>query len=143
LCILNVAAGKVIVISISDAMAHLINDVDDVETHLPGCIKAIREYFRDYKSFSGKINTYALRAQAMPRHYAVNVIETCHNHWKQLHVVDKFDIVKKQESQEKPLPISINTSATPTNIVVNKEKIPNDLSIDNDMPNKKVSNSTV
>ena len=37
---------KVIAISISDAMAHMLNDIDDVETHLPGTIKAIREYFR-------------------------------------------------------------------------------------------------
>ena len=38
---------KVIAISISDAMAHMLNDIDDVETHLPGTIKAIREYFRE------------------------------------------------------------------------------------------------
>ena len=37
---------KVIAISISDPMAHQLNDVDDVEIHLPGAIKAIREYFR-------------------------------------------------------------------------------------------------
>ena len=66
---------KVLAINIADPMAHLLNDVDDIETHLPGAIKAIREYFRDYKSFSGKINSYALRAQAMPRHYAVKVIQ--------------------------------------------------------------------
>ena len=39
---------KVIAICISDAMAHMLNDIDDVETHLPGTIKAIREYFRMY-----------------------------------------------------------------------------------------------
>lgn len=69
---------KVIAINISDPMAHMLNDIDDVEMHLPGAVKAIREYFRDYKSFSGKINSYALRAQAMPRHYALKVIEETH-----------------------------------------------------------------
>ena len=110
---------KVIAISISDAMAHMLNDIDDVETHLPGTIKAIREYFmfykatsgmlesttssipsgpaqpEYYKSYSGKINTYALRAQAMPRQYAVNVVEDTHQHWQSLHLVNKQNVVSK------------------------------------------------
>jgi len=89
----------VIAISISDPMAHLLNDVDDVELHLPGAIKAIREYFRDYKSFSGKINKYALRAQAMPRHYALKVLEETHQHWKSLHLVKKRDIIGESSAQ--------------------------------------------
>lgn len=152
----------VIAISISDPMAHLLNDVDDVEQHLPGAIKAIREYFRcvtvwaalaqwgsggrlmesvgpgsggarcssvahrffsllssslplslllsvsvclsvrgrrDYKSFSGKINTYALRAQAMPRHYALKVLEETHQHWKNLHFVKKRHIIGESSHQ--------------------------------------------
>ena len=93
---------KVIAISISDAMAHMLNDIDDVETHLPGTIKAIREYFRDYKSFSGKINTYALRAQAMPRQYAVNVVEDTHKHWQSLHIVNKQNVVTKGGDSSKP-----------------------------------------
>jgi inorganic pyrophosphatase len=84
---------KVIVISISDPMSHLINDIDDVEVHLPGAIKAVREYFRDYKSFSGKINTYGLKAQAMPKSYAVKVIDDTHQHWKNLHLTRKQNIV--------------------------------------------------
>jgi inorganic pyrophosphatase len=37
---------KIIAISISDPMAHLLNDIDDVEIYLPGAIKAIREVSR-------------------------------------------------------------------------------------------------
>ena len=119
---------KVIAISISDAMAHMLNDIDDVETHLPGTIKAIREYFMFYKatsgmldpkpstepagaagpgqqpdyykSFSGKINSYALRAQAMPRQYAVDVIEDTHKHWQSLHIVNKQNVVSKGGAAE-------------------------------------------
>lgn len=40
---------KLLAVSISDPMAHLLNDVDDVEQHLPGAIKAIREYFRSVR----------------------------------------------------------------------------------------------
>ena len=92
---------KVLAICISDAMAGILNDVDDVETHLPGTIKAIREYFRDYKSFSGKINSYALRAQAMPRQYAVQVVEDTHKHWQSLHLVNKRDVVSKGDTAVK------------------------------------------
>lgn len=88
---------KIIAISISDPMASYLNDVDDVETHLPGAIKSIREYFRDYKSFSGKINSYALRAQAMPAQYARQVIEDTHQHWKSLHLVNKRNVISKDD----------------------------------------------
>ena len=84
---------KVIVISISDPMSHLMSDIDDVEVHLPGAIKAVREYFRDYKSFSGKINTYGLKAQCMPKSYAVKVIDDTHKHWQNLHLTRKQNIV--------------------------------------------------
>ena len=73
--------------------------LSDVELHLPGAIKAIREYFRDYKSYSGKINTYALRAQAMPRHYAIKVLEETHQHWKSLHLVKKRDTIGESSAQ--------------------------------------------
>ena len=119
---------KVLAICISDAMAHMLNDIDDVETHLPGTIKAIREYFMFYKatsgmlnplpqdaaddtktqpdyykSFSGKINSYALRAQAMPKQYAVRVIEDTHQHWKSLHLVNKRDVINKGETISRPV----------------------------------------
>ena len=43
---------KILAISISDAMAHMLNDIDDVETHLPGTIKAIREYMTPHTPHS-------------------------------------------------------------------------------------------
>ena len=77
---------KVIAINISDSMAHLMNDVDDVETHIPGAIRAIREYLRDYKNYAGgTLNKYALNERAMPRDYAIQVVEDTHGHWKNLH----------------------------------------------------------
>ena len=94
---------KVLAICISDAMAHQLNDIDDVETHLPGTINAIREYFRSYKSFSGKINSYALRAQAMPKQYAVKVVEDTHQHWQSLHIVNKRDVVSKGQTLVQPV----------------------------------------
>lgn len=105
---------KVIAINISDPMAHLLNDVDDVEVHLPGAIKAIREYFRDYKSFSGKINKYALKAQAMPRSYAVKVIEETHQHWKSLHLIKSIHTIGESAQQADSRKVEPAKVAAPT-----------------------------
>lgn len=107
---------KIIAIAISDPMAHLLNDVDDVEQHLPGAIKAIREYFRDYKSFSGKINTYALRAQAMPRHYALKVIEETHQHWKSLHLVKKRHTIGESAHQQEGRKLDVQLSPVSSSV---------------------------
>ena len=76
---------KVIAISISDPLAHELNDIDDVEEKIPGAIHAIREYLRVYKTWSGKPpNTYALDEEAMPKDYALKIIAETHQSWKQL-----------------------------------------------------------
>ena len=62
-----------------------------------GCPVAL--LLSDYKSFSGKINKYALRAQAMPRHYALKVLEETHQHWRSLHLEKKRDIIGESTAQ--------------------------------------------
>jgi hypothetical protein len=78
------------------------------------CFFVSFQYFRDYKSFSGKINTYALRAQAMPRHYALKVIEETHHHWRSLHLVKKRDIIGESVTQLGTRAVgSNNTNSSP------------------------------
>lgn len=48
------ADWKVVVIDAEDKWAPFLNDVDDVEKHLPGTLSAIREWFRTYKIPDGK-----------------------------------------------------------------------------------------
>jgi inorganic pyrophosphatase len=45
---------KVIVIDINDPLAPKLNDVEDVERHLPGLLRATNEWFRIYKIPDGK-----------------------------------------------------------------------------------------
>lgn len=45
---------KIIVIDINDPLAPKLNDVEDVERHLPGLLRATNEWFRIYKIPDGK-----------------------------------------------------------------------------------------
>lgn len=48
------ADWKVVVIDAEDKWAPFLNDIDDVEKHLPGTLSAVREWFRTYKIPDGK-----------------------------------------------------------------------------------------
>lgn len=74
---------KVVTIRDDDMYAALLNDVDDVEREIPGCIDAIREWLRNYKVAEGKPqNKFGLGEQCMGRQYALGVIQETHEHWK-------------------------------------------------------------
>lgn len=75
---------KVIVINQFDPLAKLINDVADVDLHLPGLIGALRDWLRLYKSQSGVINAFAFDGECKPASYAREVVEETHEFWKRL-----------------------------------------------------------
>jgi inorganic pyrophosphatase len=76
---------KVIVIDAEDKWAPFLNDIDDVETQLPGQLDAIREWYRTYKIPDGKPpNTFALGERFMNKEYAVQIIMDCHQAWEDL-----------------------------------------------------------
>lgn len=88
------------------------------------CVLCLSD-FRDYKSFSGKINTYALRAQAMPRHYAVKVVEDCHHHWQSLHIDRKQSTVFKAGDTNAitaPATVEVVSDVLPTDVSVNENQ---------------------
>ena len=61
------------------------NDIGDVERVVPGCLNAIREWFRLYKVPDGKPeNKFGLDERFMDKHYAMTVIKETHEAWKQL-----------------------------------------------------------
>lgn len=47
---------KVLVIDVNDPLAPKLNDIEDVERHLPGLIRATNEWFRIYKIPDGKVS---------------------------------------------------------------------------------------
>ncbi|KIO26550.1 hypothetical protein M407DRAFT_243668 [Tulasnella calospora MUT 4182] len=76
---------KVIVVDVTDPLASKLNDVEDVERHLPGLIRATNEWFRIYKIPDGKPeNVFAFSGEAKNKKYATEIIHECHEAWRRL-----------------------------------------------------------
>ncbi|KAG0343896.1 Inorganic pyrophosphatase [Podila humilis] len=99
---------KVIVIDINDPLANKLNDIEDVERHLPGFIRATNEWFRIYKIPDGKPeNQFAFSGEAKNKKYANEVIHETHEAWTRLITgeipakTDVYDIKVANVSVEK------------------------------------------
>ncbi|RWA14608.1 hypothetical protein EKO27_g541 [Xylaria grammica] len=76
---------KVIVVDINDPLAPKLNDVEDVERHLPGLLRATNEWFRIYKIPDGKPeNQFAFTGECKNKAYATDVIHECAEAWEKL-----------------------------------------------------------
>ncbi|KAH6610482.1 hypothetical protein Trco_000502 [Trichoderma cornu-damae] len=76
---------KVIVIDVNDPLAPKLNDVEDVERHLPGLLRATNEWFRIYKIPDGKPeNQFAFTGECKNKAYAMDVIHECAEAWERL-----------------------------------------------------------
>jgi inorganic pyrophosphatase len=76
---------KVIVIDVNDPLAPKLNDVEDVERHLPGLLRATNEWFRIYKIPDGKPeNQFAFTGECKNRKYAMDVVRECAEAWERL-----------------------------------------------------------
>ncbi|KAG9029236.1 Inorganic pyrophosphatase [Tulasnella sp. JGI-2019a] len=76
---------KVLVVDIRDPLASKLNDIEDVERHLPGLIRATNEWFRIYKIPDGKPeNVFAFSGEAKNKKYATEIIHECHEAWRRL-----------------------------------------------------------
>ncbi|CAG7925184.1 unnamed protein product [Penicillium olsonii] len=76
---------KIIVIDVNDPLAPKLNDIEDVERHLPGLLRATNEWFRIYKIPDGKPeNQFAFSGECKNRKYAEDVIRECSDAWEKL-----------------------------------------------------------
>ena len=76
---------KIIVIDVNDPLAPKLNDVEDVERHLPGLLRATNEWFRIYKIPDGKPeNQFAFSGECKNKKYAEEVIRECSDAWERL-----------------------------------------------------------
>ncbi|KAE8447638.1 Inorganic pyrophosphatase [Mollisiaceae sp. DMI_Dod_QoI] len=76
---------KVIVIDVNDPLAPKLNDVEDVERHLPGLLRATNEWFRIYKIPDGKPeNQFAFTGECKNKKYATDVVRECAEAWEKL-----------------------------------------------------------
>lgn len=76
---------KIIVIDVNDPLAPRINDIEDVEIHLPGLLRATNEWFRIYKIPDGKPeNQFAFSGECKNKKYAEDVVNECRESWETL-----------------------------------------------------------
>ncbi|KAL4810218.1 inorganic pyrophosphatase [Aspergillus unguis] len=76
---------KIIVIDVNDPLAAKLHDIEDVERHLPGLLRATNEWFRIYKIPDGKPeNQFAFSGEAKNKKYAEEVIHECADAWEKL-----------------------------------------------------------
>lgn len=76
---------KIIAIDVKDPLASKVNDIEDVERHLPGLLRATNEWFRIYKIPDGKPeNQFAFSGECKNKKYADEVIRECEEAWETL-----------------------------------------------------------
>lgn len=76
---------KVIVISVNDPIARFLKDISDVPKHLPGCLDALREWFRVYKICQGGYeNRFAFDGEFKNKQFAMKIVQESHYMWENL-----------------------------------------------------------
>lgn len=76
---------KIIVINVQDPLAPKLNDIEDVERHLPGLLRATNEWFRIYKIPDGKPeNQFAFSGECKNKKYATDIVRECAEAWERL-----------------------------------------------------------
>ena len=76
---------KVIAINSEDPLASSLNDINDVESKLPGTVSGIREWFRWYKTPDDKpLNKFGFDEKALPKKVALEVIAETHEFYNKL-----------------------------------------------------------
>ncbi|KAH8867106.1 Inorganic pyrophosphatase [Schistosoma japonicum] len=76
---------KVIAINVADPMAEKLNDILDVDAHMPGFLKATRDWFKYYKVPAGKPeNSFAFNGEFKNKEFAAKIISKTHEHWQKL-----------------------------------------------------------
>ncbi|XP_077295267.1 inorganic pyrophosphatase Nurf-38 [Arctopsyche grandis] len=76
---------KIITIDNNDPLASQLNDINDVEKHFPGLLKASVEWFKIYKIPDGKPeNQFAFNGEAKNAAFATNIVKEVHEQWKSL-----------------------------------------------------------
>ncbi|XP_018495942.1 inorganic pyrophosphatase [Galendromus occidentalis] len=76
---------KVIAIDVLDPLASKLNNIQDVEQHCPGLLKATVEWFKIYKIPDGKpANQFAFDGEVKDRDFAESIIKETHSYWTDL-----------------------------------------------------------
>jgi inorganic pyrophosphatase len=125
---------KVIVIDEKDPLAPKLNDIEDVERHLPGLLRATNEWFRIYKIPDGKPeNQFAFSGECKNKKYATDIIRECADAWNQLiagktdpngisctNITVSHSPARAEPSQLPPIPAGENLPPAPIDASIDK-----------------------
>lgn len=85
---------KILCIDVNDPWAEKMNDVEDIEKHMPGLLKATVQWFKIYKIPAGsEENKFAFNGEAKNKEFAMKIIKETHDCWSNL-------IMKKLENDK-------------------------------------------
>ncbi len=73
---------KLLTIAVTDPVAPMLADIDDVNMHMPGAVAATHRWFRLYKW--PQTNSFAFGGKALNRAYAERIIAETHAAWRKL-----------------------------------------------------------
>jgi len=122
---------KVIVIDVRDPLSQRLNDVEDIERHLPGLLRATNEWFRIYKIPDGKPeNQFAFSGESKNRKYALDVIKECHDAWHRMVSDPNIRPEIKRDNTEVGNAFTVDPAAVNIPAGQNLEPAPIDPSID-------------
>merc|ERR1712020_539400 len=83
--VIRVKVLGTLAIDVTDEMAPKLNDIEDIENHMPGFIAATVEWFKIYKMPDGKpANEFAFNAMPKNKEFALNIVKSLHEQWKSM-----------------------------------------------------------
>lgn len=76
---------KLISIDISDKLAPQLNDIEDIEIHMPNLLADLTKWFKNYKLPMGKPeNQFEFNGRWLNKSKALAIVEECHQRWELL-----------------------------------------------------------
>lgn len=73
---------QLIAINVEDPLAPLLNDIEDLNVHMPGAAESLHHWLKHYKT--PVLNEFAFDGVTQNRAFAETVIDETHHEWKRL-----------------------------------------------------------
>ncbi|OLP89691.1 Soluble inorganic pyrophosphatase 1, chloroplastic [Symbiodinium microadriaticum] len=81
----NETDWKVLTIAMDDDRSQNVNDLNDIDAHMPGCTQALTDWLRMYKTAEGKKeNKFGCGGKPQGAAFARQVVDECHGAWRKL-----------------------------------------------------------
>ncbi|CAE8590936.1 unnamed protein product, partial [Polarella glacialis] len=93
----NETDWKILALAMDDDKASMINDLADLDAHMPGVTDCLTHWLRMYKTSEGKgENKFGCGSKPQGAAFAKRVVEETHEHWKTL-IVEQQKVGKMKK----------------------------------------------